>query len=80
VSFFTLTFADNLNFNHEIQTHFLDYVMANNKNYQTVEEFTTRLSNFINSHDTIETLNMNPSDTAKYGLNELSDLSQAEFN
>jgi len=54
--------------------------MANNKNYQTVEEFTTRLSNFINSHDTIETLNMNPSDTAKYGLNELSDLSQAEFN
>ena len=57
----------------------MTFVSQNNKNYQSLDEYNLRFSNFKANQAKIDELNSNPDDTAKYGLNALSDLSDTEF-
>ena len=57
----------------------MSFVSQFGKNYQDKTEYSLRLTNFKANQQKIDFLNSNPNDTAKYGLNALSDLSDAEF-
>lgn len=57
----------------------MSFVSQFGKNYQDKTEYSLRLTNFKANQQKIDLLNSNPNDTAKYGLNALSDLSETEF-
>jgi len=59
---------------------FMRYIVEHNKEYNTIEEFNMRKSNFIFMDTEISKLNTMVNATSVHGHNYLSDYTRAEYN
>ena len=59
---------------------FMRYIVEHNKEYNTIEEFNMRKSNFLFMDAEIAKLNTMANATSVHGHNYLSDYTRAEYN
>ena len=64
----------------EAEREFLNFIAKYRRSYGTKEEYNLRFSLFEKVYNDVQTHNANPSNTYKKGINELSDLTEYEFN
>ena len=61
------------------ETQFVEYISEFRKSYFSKDEFNMRLGVFKANLAKIESMNANPDDEAVYGINHMTDWTDAEF-
>ena len=75
----TATEVTTFEVNSQYEQEFMMWAMRFGKSYQSVEEFTLRIGNYIKTHLEIEEFNARPTKTVTLAHNKFSDWSDAEY-